>query len=490
MNDLYHILFGPDWEPAARAADEQLRQWAAAFDAWLNEIEAASGPVRRKSCRFAWQDFWNTVQRLPWQVEPADVARWAADLEGRGRSPITIRERLIELEKFYKFHAAWTGKLGPSLDVPASPGEPAGEDLRAGTPASSPIFNPVQGVLPPRIDSSAHMEVMSREQVQALLAAVDREVSLVGKRDYALILAGLLTGVQAGQLRTLRWGDLPGFVDKASGTSGLETTAATAVHRAIEDYLRCSGRWETIAPVDYVFAPLSDPLTVPAGSDTDWNPHRPLSNVMLSHLLKRYACWAGLDGDRITWHVVRNTAALLRLEAGETLEGLQAFLGHAVRGFTEKYVKRLAGRQSMALWAPDICSRPHRSPKKRWQRRPRGLPGAQPGNTYGLKHGFSAMRPSLQEVLDSLDHNETGLEWETLKLRAIMRRAVELSKDNISLKDSLQVLEGFSLAAQRLSNLLRAGNDLKKTALEMGNWEVQDALNTALNDVIKEMGFD
>jgi integrase len=486
MNDLYQILFGPDWEPAARTADDQLREWAAAFDAWLDQIETVRGWHKRCANRYAWQDFWETIHRLPWQVEPDDVERWITDLKRRKRAPTTIYKRIGQLKYFYKFRAEW-GASAAKCDGSAQKIRAQQVDPGA-SPAPIPVFNPFKCVKRPHLQAATQTEVMSREEVHALLEAVDREQSLVGRRDYAMILTALVTGKESGKICTLRWGDLPRFIDEAPGAAGLEAAAAT--HRAIDDYLHASGRRETIVSADFVFASLSDPLTVPSGKAGDWNPQHPLSSLAALHLLKRYAHWAGLDGERVNWHAVRNTGALLRLEAGETTEGLQAFLGHSQRSKTEEYIRHLAGRQNKPLWLPAVCKPRHPSKLKCWQRHTRNLPGGQPGSANHLKHGFSVKRPSLQEVLGKLDPGEIGLEWETLMLRAIMHRAVELCQEDISPKDWLHMMEGFSMAAQRLSNLLRAGNDLKKTAHEMINWDEQDAFNLALNDVIKELGIE
>ena len=49
---------------------------------------------------------------------------------------------------------------------------------------------------------------LSLEEMQALLKAIDRETAVLGKRDYAWILAHLTSGLRGDELNCLRWRDL------------------------------------------------------------------------------------------------------------------------------------------------------------------------------------------------------------------------------------------------------------------------------------------
>jgi hypothetical protein len=49
---------------------------------------------------------------------------------------------------------------------------------------------------------------LSREEAEALLAAIDQESSPFGMRDYALFLMHLTTGQETHEIRYLRWGAL------------------------------------------------------------------------------------------------------------------------------------------------------------------------------------------------------------------------------------------------------------------------------------------
>jgi integrase len=50
-------------------------------------------------------------------------------------------------------------------------------------------------------------DYLSAEEALALLEAIDREMSVLGKRDYALILGRLTCGLATDELMDLKWGD-------------------------------------------------------------------------------------------------------------------------------------------------------------------------------------------------------------------------------------------------------------------------------------------
>src|SRR5262249_43629313 len=118
--------------------------------------------------------------------------------------------------------------------------------------------NPVTLARPkaPKAYQSKQTRALSDDEVQRLYAAVraraasdEPEEALIGKRDYALLLLYLYTGLRRREIIQLRWGDIE-LTDEqltiATQTKGgfyrtLEVTAPSAL-AALRDYLVASGR--------------------------------------------------------------------------------------------------------------------------------------------------------------------------------------------------------------------------------------------------------
>jgi integrase len=114
-----------------------------------------------------------------------------------------------------------------------------------------------------------------------LLRAVDRQSSLVAKRDYAILLTLLLTGLNEAELRHLRWSQVhvssqPVRLEVDPGIPAKELPPPA--WNAIRAYLQVSGRLAVMQPDDFIFAPLADPLLQPPTDlPEDWCRGRPPS---------------------------------------------------------------------------------------------------------------------------------------------------------------------------------------------------------------------
>src|SRR3989304_2273572 len=159
----------------------------------------------------------------------------------------TIHKRLTGLAKFYQH------------------GQEGGSEAECGG-----VFNPVAGASRPRLTQYEKANFLSAEEEAALLGAIRREPTPTGKRDYALFLTLLSTGLRAGEGRKWQWGALE--VEEGKIRIKLErggriemAEAREAVWEAIQVYLEASGRRAEIKPGDYVFAPGKEPLGRAAG---------------------------------------------------------------------------------------------------------------------------------------------------------------------------------------------------------------------------------
>ena len=182
----------------------------------------------------------------------------------------------------------------------------------------------------------------SKEELRALLSAVDR-ANPTGKRDYAIYLLVIQTGLRAADIRALKLGDIHWEERKIRLTTSknsrnaefplLETTGW-----AIIDYLR-HGRPKT--DCDRVFVRHIAPYG-PIGSTSG-----------LDFALKRYIRKAGVvikDGERHGIHTLRNSFAKNMLDAGAPLPVISQTLTHESVNTTALYLKiDMAGLRKCAL---------------------------------------------------------------------------------------------------------------------------------------------
>jgi site-specific recombinase XerD len=66
------------------------------------------------------------------------------------------------------------------------------------------------------------------------------------------------------------------------------------------------------------------------------------TNENTNRHLRRFATAAGLDGDKVTFHTARHTAATMLLSLGVPIEVVSKILGHSDIATTQIYAKILA----------------------------------------------------------------------------------------------------------------------------------------------------
>jgi integrase len=405
---LLELLFGEQAGCAYAAAGEQMQAWAEAFEAWLAETGKNQGRKKVREKRESWRRFLKFLQAPPWQASGADVTRWGQALIAEGLRPQTVNTRLCMLSSFYKFCSSRSPELFPQ----------------------GKASNPARQAHRPVVIDYEKASCLSADEVQALLGAVDRGSSLVGKRDYALLLACLETGWRIGKVRELRWGDQQGIGYKD----------------ALEEYLRAAGRWEGMQAGEYVFAPFVDPLNrKPTGRRQDWDGSKPLSVDQTQFLLKRYAGWAGLDVAQVNYHCLRHTAMLLHAQAGKEAESIQAFGGRTSLHNTRAYVKRMRPAADLAVkrGKPDEHGPYQRKVGK-----------AQPGNQLNLRHGMYAKQTPGQETEENTENQPQGRRKRAVaRLRWVIRRIDKLGEQAQTAKQFAILLKVMGTAVERLWRL-------------------------------------
>lgn len=251
------------------------------------------------------------VQEL--RVHPSDlklsqlsadfISAFLKDLEyTRHVSVRTRNQRLAGIRSFFRFL---------SLKVPALSGT-------------------IQQVLaiPTKRCSRTLVPFLSTPEIEALLSAPDRK-AWIGRRDYALLMLAVRTGLRLSELTGLR-------IDSISLDRGAN--------------VRClgKGRRERIVPLtketvvvlrEWCREPRADRVTAlfPTGRGTS------LSSDAVQRLVRRYATAAtrvcpSLGRKRVTPHVLRHTTAMEMIAAGVDIGNIALCLGHRSPETTQIYI--------------------------------------------------------------------------------------------------------------------------------------------------------
>jgi integrase len=288
--------------------------WAAA----TTDAESACCEDLLRSKRQAVSSFFAHSGKHPEEVTALDVHAWRDALEGKGFKPATVYARISRLSSFY----AWVMR-DPAL----------GQFITS---------NPAQNARPkcPKPYQTESSKALDDDQISALMRVVMQKAAtgdVIGKRDYALLLMFITTGMRRQEVIGLRGSDLElrndGLVVRCRVKGGDYVGRAvneTLVREALFDYLESCDRMNAFG---------SDrPLWT--RHDRAGRPGAPLSSHSFSKNLKGYARAAGIE--KIHIHQTRHTfARIISEETGSIIETQDA-LGHKNLATTRVYIGRIA----------------------------------------------------------------------------------------------------------------------------------------------------
>jgi len=186
-----------------------------------------------------------------------------------------------------------------------------------------------------------------------------------------------------------------------------------------------------------------------------WNREEPLTRQQMLRIVRQYAEWAGIEAELVTWQTLRNTAILIRLAKGETVEQIHALLGKAEISKTRAYLKKLREKPRPIPWREGYPEEAELEPYQR------GRAGAQPAHGLYAKHlltdylskeEIESIPPELREVV---------------RLRLVEGRVMELFNEAAddpdqgeALEKALKLLEVGGMAVSRVgSRLLKVRRD-------------------------------
>lgn len=170
---------------------------------------------------------------------------------------------------------------------------------------------------------------LDREEIAALIAAPDRS-TWVGRRDHAILLVALQTGLRASELINLRRQDV---------------VLGAGAH------IRCDGkgRKERCTPLRRDTARLLEAWMKDRRRGGEDQPLFPtmrgdrLSRDALEHLVRRHVAtasrsWPALAGRRVSPHVLRHSTAMELLQHGVDSSVIALWLGHESVETTQVYL--------------------------------------------------------------------------------------------------------------------------------------------------------
>jgi len=169
----------------------------------------------------------------------------------------------------------------------------------------------------------------SDKEADAILDSVDRTTP-IGKRDYAIIMLALWTGLRGVDVLDLKRSDIDWnrkVIDVVQGKTvvGIQTELSSGVGNAIADYI-LNGRPETDSP--YIFV-------------RHRRPYDRLSDTAGRDIMVRSLCKAGISHeawDGKSFHALRRTFGTRLVRAGVPIRSVGEMLGHANPNSAKRYV--------------------------------------------------------------------------------------------------------------------------------------------------------
>jgi site-specific recombinase XerD len=194
-------------------------------------------------------------------------------------------------------------------------------------PEHAAVIQRVLAIPPKRFDR-ALVNFLTRSEVDALLASPDRSTR-TGRRDHALLLLAIQTGLRASELTRLTCGD---------------------IHLGSGPHVSChgKGRKDRITPLlTGTVTTLKNWLAERAGGPSDplfaTRRGRTLTRDAIEHRLAKHTASAAercpsLHSKRVSAHVLRHTSAMQLLRAGVDTAVIALWLGHERVETTQIYL--------------------------------------------------------------------------------------------------------------------------------------------------------
>ena len=183
-------------------------------------------------------------------------------------------------------------------------------------------FNIAKGIKGPKRKKGFKKDVLTLEQVKKLLLSIEK-VTLVGKRDYAILNLMVRTGLRTIEIIRTNKEDLctqsgmPVLMVHGKGRDSKDDMVilTDSTLTPIRDYLKARGK---VRDEDPVFVSCSTK-----------NFGKRLTTRSISRIVKNRFRDIGLDDSRLTAHSLRHTAITFSLMGGATVQEARTMARHA-----------------------------------------------------------------------------------------------------------------------------------------------------------------
>lgn len=288
--------------------------WAAG----TTDAESACCEDLLRSKRQAVSSFFAHAGKHPGEITALDIQSWRDTLEEKEFKPATVYARISRLSSFY----TWMMR-DPAL----------GKFITS---------NPAQNARPkcPKPYQTESSKALDDDQMSALMRIVMERAAtgdIVGKRDYALLLIFITTGMRRQEVIGLRGSDIE--LRKDDLVVRCRVKGGDYVGRAVNESL--------VREVLLDYLESSERMNVLGSNRPIWTRHdragqagAPLSSHSFDKNLKRYAHKAGIE--KIHIHQTRHTFARIISEETGSIVETQDALGHKNLATTRVYIGRIA----------------------------------------------------------------------------------------------------------------------------------------------------
>jgi integrase len=319
MSETLETALVPFREDANVALRHALRLWA--------EASTAPSTERREELQGYKQrvvsSFFSFAGKAPGEISALDVEAWRDWLarmkpEGLGLRPNTVYARVCFLSSFFEW----------AMREPALRGQISSNPARLALPKA------------PKAYQTESVKAWTDEELQSIVRVVSEKAAagdVVGKRDYALLLFYLTTGMRRAEVISLRGRQVR--LEENSITLTGKVKGGDYVGREVRDPLLREALLDYLSTARRLSALKTDsPLWT--RHDRAGRTGSALSSHSFVKNLKRYAREAGV-GD-VHLHQTRHSFARIVAEETGSITDTQDALGHRNAATTRVYVQRIA----------------------------------------------------------------------------------------------------------------------------------------------------
>jgi integrase/recombinase XerC len=305
--------------PSSPVNTQALVPYVIENDPWIESMGAfvanKRSPQTSRAYRLVLNRFLSFVMKHPSDVNQSDVIRYRQQLEQMGSAPSSIKQHLAAISGYYNFCI----------------------------PRNLTTCNPTKGVNRPSVDAYTSANWLTKNQARALLAQPDLK-TVKGRRDYAILLILLLTGLRRSEVSNIKRGDVEErggklyltYINK--GGAKIARDIPQRCWQAIEDYLVASGRQITEdSPLFTSTTRAGDRLRRYYGKNGHDENH-PLTPEAIRQMVERYSHRVFGEEFKVSPHTLRHTAGTLLRNSGRSIEEVQGFLKHKRIDTTRRYL--------------------------------------------------------------------------------------------------------------------------------------------------------